>query len=141
MSRLPSLCHPLLLLLVLSSFLCFVIQQNLISLSILYYSFSPFPLLSCPYFLFCFPLDKVLNMMSLKAISMVVVHNTTSLHHTSPADRDLNAPVRIFLMIFFFFPSLDCFWIPLCCVQLLNLWRWDTTKDEAQTQTKLTLCL
>lgn len=102
MSRLPSLCHPLLLLLVLSSFLCFVIQQNLISLSILYYSFSPFPLLSCPYFLFCFPLDKVLNMMSLKAISMVVVHNTTSLHHTSPADRDLNAPVRIFLMIFFF---------------------------------------
>lgn len=90
-SRLLSLGHPLLLLLVLWSFLCFVIQQNFISSSILCYAFSPFPSLPCPYFLFCLPVDKVSEYDEFKG------HHDTdgsqfhilALHHISPVGREL----------------------------------------------------
>lgn len=58
-SWLSSLGHPLILLLVLWSFLYCVIQQYIISSSILCYIFGPLSSLPCPYFLFCLPLDNI----------------------------------------------------------------------------------
>lgn len=91
MSRLLSLGLQLLLLLLLWSFLCFVIQQNFISLFILCYLFSTFPSLSCPFFLFWLLLDKVSEYDGFKG------HHDTDgsqfhilpLHHTSPVDGEL----------------------------------------------------
>lgn len=90
-SWLSSLGHPLILLLVPWSFLYCVTEQNIISFSILCYSFSLFSSLSHPYFLFCLPLDHVSEYDEFKG------HPSTdysqfdilTLHQISPMDIEL----------------------------------------------------
>lgn len=142
MSRFVSLGHPLLLLLF-SDHFCVLLNHKISSPC----QSSATPSVHfhlCPV-LISFsgsPKIKFLTTMCLKAIPSLhwwftVPHPVS---HPSPVGREMKCSSQNFPPDVFF-PSPDCFWLSLCCIHLLHLWGWGTTKGGAQTQTKLILCL